>query len=81
MIFSCNVWCSASDENRNLGLPDGDCWMPITIDFSRILAVKEAGANEFLGEGRATIYLPNEHFIIDTMYANAVELWKESEKT
>lgn len=56
MILECNVWCSASDELAKLGMEDGDCWMSIAILLESVLAVKEAGANDFLGEGKATIY-------------------------
>lgn len=75
-IVECNVWCSASDQNRNLGLPDGDCWMPISIDFGSVLTIKEAGENEFIGKGKATIYIPGQHFIVDIDYKDAVIIWR-----
>lgn len=41
-IFECNVWCE-DDEKENLGLPDGDCWMPIAFKLSEIESIKLAG--------------------------------------
>lgn len=79
MIFECNVWCSESDKNRDLGLPDGDCWMPIAIKYEAVLAVKEAGENDFLGKGKATIYLNNEHFIIDIPYQDFKKIWQDNQ--
>lgn len=76
MILSCNVWCSESDKNRELGLPDGDCWMPISINLKSVVAIKEAGPNDFIGDGKATIYLPQEHFIIEITYQEAIRFWE-----
>jgi hypothetical protein len=80
MILETEVWCSESDKNRDLGLPDGDCWMPISILFSSICAIKEAGSNDFIGDNMATIYLKNEHFIINLKYTEAVKLWAKNVK-
>lgn len=76
MIVQCNVWCSESDLNRNLGLPDGDIWMPIAINFKAIQTIKEAGGNEFTGPGKAAIYISSDHFIVDIDYKEAVMMWK-----
>jgi hypothetical protein len=77
-IIECNVWCSESDKNRELGLPDGDCWMPIAIDFDVVATIKEAGPNDFLGHGKATVYVNGSHFIIDIEYQEAVKIWKRT---
>ena len=77
MLLECNVWCSENIQNRDLGLPDDDVWMAITIKLDAILTIKEAGPNELLGEGRATIYIGNEHFIIDKTYIEVLELWRK----
>lgn len=76
MILECNVWCSESDENRELGLPDGDCWMPIAIKLSEIVAIKLAGPNDFIGDGKATINFHGSSFIIDVTYNEAVKIWR-----
>jgi len=78
MILSCNVWCSESDENRNLGLPDGDCWMPISINLKSVVTVKEAGGNDFIGKGKATLFINGEHFIIDQTYNEVVKWWSDA---
>ena len=69
-IVECNVWCSESDENAKMGLPDGDVWMPIAIDFDKVISIKLAGPNDFIGDDRATIYLHggSVNFIIDITY-------------
>jgi len=77
MILECNVWCSENDQNRDLGLPDGDCWMPIAIDLIEVKTIKEAGRDDFIGDCRATLYLSGEHFIIDLSYTDAVTLWRK----
>lgn len=74
-ILCCSVWCSGDDELRKLELPDGDLWMPIAVKISSIIAVKEAGENDFIGVGKATIYTPNEHFIVDIKYDDMVQIW------
>lgn len=77
MILETEVWCSADDKARDMGLPDGDIWMPIAIDFDKIDTIKEAGSNDFIGEGKATIYVGGVHFIIKMDYKSAVEKWKQ----
>lgn len=76
-ILNCNVWCSDNDKARDLGLPDGDCWMPIAIDFTKVSAIKLAGPNDFIGDDKATIYLPYGTVIIDITYNEAVEIWRK----
>lgn len=80
MILHTEVWCSESDKNRDMGLPDGDCWMPISIRLDMVIAIKEAGVNDFIGEGKATIYLYNEHFIINLSQKEAIEKWQSALK-
>jgi hypothetical protein len=75
-IIECNVWCSESDEEARMGLPDGDCWMPISIDFDHVSAIKLAGPNDFIGDDKATIYLPTANVIVDLTYAEAIAIWK-----
>lgn len=71
------MWCSENDKNRDLGLPDGDCWMPISIDLLKVEAIKLAGSNDFIGDDKATIHLQSgAHFIIDMKYEQAVKVWE-----
>jgi hypothetical protein len=81
MILECNVWCSENDQAKDLGLPDGDCWLPISINVRDIMTIKLAGANDFLGEDKATIYIPGATFIVDITYKDAVKIWKEHADT
>lgn len=77
MIVECNVWCVGNDPKLiDMGLPEGDSWMPIAIDFRRVIAIKLAGPHEFVGDDKATIHL--EHglcFTTDIPYRNAVTIW------
>lgn len=76
-VLQCNVWCSENDKAKDLGLPDGDCWMPIAIDLMKVEAIKLAGPNEFIGDDKATIHLQSgAHFIIDVIYQEAVNKWE-----
>ena len=77
MILQTEVWCSADDKARDLGLEDGDCWMPIAIDWRKVATIKLAGPNDFIGEDKATIYVDGVHFIIKMKFTDAVEMWKE----
>jgi hypothetical protein len=80
MILECNVWCSEDDKSRELGLPDGDVWMPISIRVEAIITVKLAGPNDFIGENKATIYISgHQYFIVDKTYDEVIKIWKQQE--
>jgi hypothetical protein len=79
MIIECNVWCVKDAENENLGLPTGDAWMPIAIDLSKVNSVKLAGQNDFIGDDKAAVQLPNQVMTIDIPYKEFVILWKSSQ--
>lgn len=80
-IIECNVWCVANDQNRDLGLPEGDEWMPFAFDISKVFAVKLCGPNEFVGDDKATIYLiGGEHMTIDITFIEMISLWRKWEK-
>lgn len=75
-IIECKVWCTANDAKLiDLGMDEGDQWMPIAIDLDRVCAVKLAGENEFLGNDKATLYF--EHVTTDIKFTDAIKLWKE----
>jgi hypothetical protein len=76
-VIECNVWCSESDANADLGLPTGDCWMPYAIDLRCVSAIKLCGPNEFLGDDKATLYFHGIHVTIDIAFVDAVKIWKE----
>jgi hypothetical protein len=81
MIVECNVWCvGIPQEQIDLGLPEGDSWMPIAVDFSTISHIKLAGENEFLGPDKACVYIHGLSFTLDIRFADAIELWKEALK-
>lgn len=81
-VVTCNVWCvSNTKQEIDLGLPEGDKWMPIAIDFSKIVAIKLAGENEFIGGDKPVVYMANgENFTIDIPYLQAVNKWRESHR-
>lgn len=77
-IVECNVWCVANTEDAiNLGLPEGDSWMPFAVDFSCISAIKLSGESEFLGNDKATINFNGRDLTIDIPYKQAVAMWKK----
>lgn len=79
MIVECNVWCVAhSAKEIDLGLPEGDEWMPFAIDFRTISSIKLSGETEFLGNDKATIFYIGRELTIDIPYIEAVRLWKEA---
>jgi hypothetical protein len=81
MIVECNVWCvAAPKEQIEMGLPEGDQWLPIAIDFDRIDAIKLAGDNEFLGNDKALIYFNGNSLTIDISYIEAVRIWQRNQK-
>lgn len=77
MIIECNVWCvDEIKQNIDLGLPEGDRWMPIAIDFSKIVAIKLCGENEFIGDDKPVVYVGcDQNFTLDIPYSKALELW------
>lgn len=76
-VIECNVWCVGNDKNLvDMGLPEGDSWMPFAIDFTTIASIKLAGENEFLGNDKATIYFHGREVTIDIAYKDAIKLWK-----
>lgn len=77
MIVECNVWCVGNTKEQiELGLPEGDSWMPIAIDFSIVVAIKLSGENDFIGDDKATIYFQNNYLTVDISYKNALILWR-----
>lgn len=77
MIFETEVWChTATEREREMGIPDGDQWLPIAIDWDKVLAVKLAGENDFYGADKASVYVSDQHFIINCSYKRAIEEWK-----
>jgi len=84
-IIETQVWCYGKtqeelDREKDLGLSLGedDIWIPMAIDFSKIIAIKEALETEFLGHGKATIYFFDERVTINMKFEEAVEIWKKS---
>lgn len=77
-IKICRVWCIEDPDREKMGLDSGDTWLPFAIDFASIIAIKECGANDFLGEGKATLYFANEIVTIDMQFDAAVEIWRAS---
>lgn len=75
-ILSANVWCAQDDKAERMGIESGDIWMPITIRWDEVITIKEAGDNEFIGKGRATIYVRDTHFVIDKDYYDALKEWE-----
>lgn len=78
VILDCNVWCVADDRAKDLGLPEGDSWMPFAIDLTTISAIKLCGENEFLGSDKSTIHYPGGIVTLDVPYTELVKLWKEA---
>lgn len=84
VLVDCEVWC-VEREAMDLGLKsEGDCWLPILIDFSSLVAVKCTGEteNEFPGSNKAVLYFANgEHFIVNTDYEMACNRFREAKNT
>lgn len=79
MIVECNVWCIDNPpEHIEMGLPEGDRWMPISIDFSIVVAIKLCGENEFIGDDKAVLYFDGNYLTVDIKYTDAVKWWKEA---
>jgi len=77
-IVSCNVWCVDNERSLiEMGMPEGDRWMPIVIDFSIVEAIKLAGESEFIGDDKATVYFNNNYLTLDLTYKEAVQIWME----
>jgi len=81
MIVECNVWCVGNTTQQiDLGLPEGDRWMPIAIDFSTVVAIKLAGENEFVGDDKSVLYFDNNHLTVDIEFKDALKIWIECKK-
>lgn len=70
-FIECNVWCVAADKNHiEMGLPEGDQWMPILINMDEVCTVKLAGENEFIGDDKSCITFKNgQQLTIDIPYS------------
>jgi len=79
-IILTEVWCVANSQDHvNLGLPEGDSWMPMAIDLKSIVAIKLSGETEFLGNDKATVYFSyGSSLTINIAYEKAIKLWKEA---
>lgn len=81
MIVECNVWCiDAPKELIEIGLPEGDRWMPIAIDFENIDAIKLAGENDFIGDDKSVVYFGDNQLTIDITFKEAVRIWQRCKK-
>lgn len=79
MIIETEVWCiGESPENVELGLPEGDQWMPFIFDIRNVSAIKLAGPTEFLGDDKATIHIFDKSFTINKTYFDMADLFKQS---
>ncbi len=59
-FIECNVWCIAGNQKEiELGLPEGDQWMPIHINLLDISYFKLAGQNEFIGDDKVCVTFKN----------------------
>jgi hypothetical protein len=77
MKIDCNVWCIENPSNQDLGLPEGDVWLPMAIDLKQVIAIKLAVENDFIGKGKAVVYIPGEHFTLDRSYKDLVSQWRQ----
>ena len=63
-----------------MGFKEKSIWLPMVIDVSKIVAIKENGHNDDEVEDlsdKAVIYIQNQdYFIIDITYENAVKAFK-----
>lgn len=79
MIVECNVWCiDNTPEQIEIGLPEGDRWMPFAIDFNVVEAIKLAGENDFIGNDKATLYYNGNHTTVDITFNEAIKLWRKA---
>lgn len=79
MIVECNVWCVGNPEKLiELGLEEGDSWMPFAIDFNIVESIKLAGENEFLGNDKATLYYNGNHTTVDISFTEAIKIWRKA---
>jgi hypothetical protein len=78
-IVETEVWCVANSEDHiRLGLPEGDSWMQMSIDFKSIIAIKLSGETEFLGNDKATIYFGyGASLTINITYQEAINIWQK----
>lgn len=80
-VVNSEVWCYERDEDPIMGTgKSGDSWMPITFDMNDVLTVKEAGGNDFTGEGKTTIFIGGRDFIINMEFEKAKQLFHDSRK-
>lgn len=67
-----------SAAHIDLGLPEGDRWMPFAVDFSQVEVIKLAGESDFLGDNKPVIYINGDNYTLDIPFDQAVRLWKEA---
>lgn len=81
MIHSCNVHCHAlnKDEMDLLGIDDKGKWLPFSCMLDDISAIKVASDDEEeLTFNCTTVFTRHgETFIIDTLYKDFLEIWKD----
>lgn len=71
------MWCTAVAQADVLGIDPGDQWMPVMIDFSKVMIIKLSGENDFLGNDKANLtFIDGTHITIDLPYTKAVEFWE-----
>lgn len=79
ILIECNVLCTNSKE-QELGFKEKSIWLPIIIDVSKIVAIKQNGHNDDEVEDlsdKAVVYIQGQdYFILDITYENAVNGFK-----
>lgn len=75
--IECKVWCVGNSAKEiEMGLPEGDSWMPYAFDMRAAESIKLAGANDFLGNDKATINFKSGMSVtIDKTFQEMVELF------
>lgn len=79
ILIECNVLCTNS-KDQDLGLKERNIWLPIVIDVSKVVAIKQNGHNDDESEDlsdKAVLYVQGQdYFIVDITYENAVKGFK-----
>ena len=75
-IVICNIWCDEHPDAKEMGLDPGNIWLPVAIDLRHIVAIKECGEGEFIGAGKASVFLTNSDcFTVDMPFKDLLEKW------
>jgi len=77
MKIQCKVWCfGRSQQEIDMGLPEGDEWMDYCFDIHEVESIKLCGEHSFLGNDKCTLnFKSGQTVTIDKTFSEMITIF------